>query len=191
MIKKLFLILCALVLCSSSYAGNIKDIKKVIARKNAGCTIPVTADITFEDTNVTNTLVTGAAEGQEFNSGAGGKLAQICVNINDAGDDGTISLRIDSDSDLSDGNGFIEDLGTSATISSSGWVCFPSVTNPVLTSDTIYIIAVMENSGDLKWYADSTYGYTAGAVYDGDTGWTLGTRYVNYQDETFRVYYCD
>jgi len=35
MIKKLFLILCALVLCSSSYAGNIKDIKKVIARKNA------------------------------------------------------------------------------------------------------------------------------------------------------------
>ena len=38
MIKKLFLILCALVLCSSSYAGNIKDIKKVIARKNvASC----------------------------------------------------------------------------------------------------------------------------------------------------------
>ena len=33
--KKLFLILCALVLCSSSYAGNINDIKKVIARKNA------------------------------------------------------------------------------------------------------------------------------------------------------------
>lgn len=32
--KKLFLILCALVLCSSSYAG-VNDLKKVIARKNA------------------------------------------------------------------------------------------------------------------------------------------------------------
>ena len=50
MIKKLFLILCALVLCSSSYAGNIKDIKKVIARKNVCDTTYYYADITQNDT---------------------------------------------------------------------------------------------------------------------------------------------
>ena len=56
MIKKLFLILCALVLCSSSYAGNIKDIKKVIARKNAApaCDTAIYSATTTADTNFTS-----------------------------------------------------------------------------------------------------------------------------------------
>ena len=54
MIKKLFLILCALVLCSSSYAGNIKDIKKVLARKNAPCGTAIYSATTTADTNFTS-----------------------------------------------------------------------------------------------------------------------------------------
>ena len=186
--KKLFLILCALVLCSSSYAGNIKDIKKVIARKNAGCTIPGAADVSYETTDSSNTLVTGAAEGQSFASGAGGTLAQICVNIDYNGSAGTIGLRIDDDTNLADAP--VEDFGNSASISSDGWVCFPSVTNPTITATTTYYIGVMENSGDLKWYHDSAAEYGSGQGWVANSGWTLGENNPAI-DMTFRVYYCD
>jgi len=191
MIKKLFLILCALVLCSSSYAGNIKDIKKVIARKNAGCTIPDigSPDINFSTTNGSNTLVSPNAEGQSFASGAGGKLARICVNIETGETDPVISVRIDSDTDMSDGNGYMEGW-TSATLSTNGWVCFLSVDNDVYTAATTYYIAVNEDSGDAKWYHDTADGYGGGTDYGPSSGWTLGGA-ADYADQNFKIYWCD
>ena len=150
------------------------------------CSIPGTADVSFETTDGVN-ILTAAAEGQEFDSGTGGLLARVCVNINVVSA-GTLSMRIDDDHDMS--AEYIEDLGTSGTLSANGWVCFDSVTNPSISGSTTITIAVMENSGDLKWYIDSNAGYTDGQECTTSDGWVLGTCYNDF-DDNFRVYYCD
>ena len=191
MIRKSILAFIALSFFSVCFAGSIQDAHKaVIARKNtAACSIPVTANISFETNNESNTLAQSTAEGQTFSSGAGGTLAKICVNIDDTGTNGTISLRLDDDDDMT--SEYTEDLGTSATISSDGWVCFESVTNPVIPATTTYYIGIMMNeAAGLKWFQDSAAGYADGSAWSSGTAWNMGTVNVA-KDENFRVYYCE
>ena len=94
MIKKLFLILCALVLCSSSYAGNIKDIKKVIARKNAPCasyynTANVILSMNFQHTTSKYTACDSSGNAVTFTTGGDD------ISTYDIGGDANMKMRID------------------------------------------------------------------------------------------------
>ena len=131
-------------------------------------------------------LTAADAHGQSFQLGSAGNLAQICVNIAH-GTTGTFEMRIDSEKDMS--NGVIEDLGTSASVTGSGWVCIESATNPSLTGSTTYYIGIEEVSGGLAWYYNTGGGYASGTGTSGSTGWVLGGDAT--MDYNFRVYLCE
>ena len=180
---KRILLIISILLIAISASGMM-----LIGGKPGGCTIPGSPDVNYEDGAATNTL-TADAEGQSFDSGTGGTLARICVEMDHASD-GTIDMRFDDDVDMSDGDGYLEDLGTSALITADGtWVCFDSATHPVLAASTTYYIGITENSGELFWVHAASDAYADGGNLAVSSGWTMS--YSGGWDENFRVYYCD
>ena len=186
--KRILLIISILLIAVSASGMMLIGGKPVI---DAGCSIPESADVSYEaDFDTTNALQTDA-EGQTFDSGTGGNLAKICVSIW-ASSAGTVDIRIGDGKNLTDGNDLIEDLGTteSITLGSCNWICIESTANPTLSASTSYVIGVSENSGDIYWCADGTNGYADGIMINGSSVWQLGNDNATV-DNFFRVDYCD
>jgi len=147
----------------------------------AGCALDATGKWETEDR--TFTLLFANAYGQSFEVGAEGDVCQICVLV--AGDaSGTFALRLDDDTDMS--SEYMEDLGTSDTITSQEWYCFTSSDNDTLATSTTYYIALKDITGTTDWHNDSGAGYGSGQAIDVNSGWNLGSGLGH--DFTFRIY---
>ena len=179
--KKPILLFIALLFLVVSADANYYG---VIARKNAGCTIPVSPDV-FKDEHASENAISGStAEGQSFDSGVGGRLGRICVWGIDVDTDPVFTLRIGTTDDLTT---YMEEF-TSGTLSTSDWVCFDSVDKDTFTGSTTYFWGAIEVSGDFALGYDT--GTVTGTLIFNGTGWAMGEPSAP-NDHAFRIYYCD
>ena len=166
--KKLFLILCALVLCSSSYAGNIKDIKKVIARKNINGFVGSSSH-TSADGPTTDRLYYSV-----YNASETGTVQYLHAWLSEV-DAGTSSVCLT----LYSGDGNTK-LGT-CTIDFDGGEAYrycDMVTPVSIKAATTYVLGIDETAGEVSFYysgtgpanMDYSNTYTCGDATIGDDG---------------------